>query len=504
MAFAGESQNNSETGPGGIPVHPEWPYTMASRTIPLMHINTEDLRPIVDKVNYLTGFACVEVPEGQDNWEALASLKDPVELEIRGRGNFSWFNTEKKAYKLKFKKKTSLFGMPANKHYALIGYDMFYTSGWLAPYVGMELSRIIQPDWVPRMQPVEVILNGEYRGLYLLVESIKIASGRLDIEVQEEEETDPQKIAAGGWLVELDNQDDEFQVTVPCENANSFLRVTHKEPEVISDAQREWLVNEFTHLSELIDHPESFLSEKWEDHFDLPSLARYMVIREYLHDLDGYSGSQYFHRSAGTDKWIAGPMWDLEVWPEKKPGWIRDFPRWSLMNWIPNMMRSAELREAFIQEWDTFYPEKQQVLLGFIDDVSEVYKHAHLANASRWPVEARPIDETVSQLKADLAYNGEWINAHKNWDLTNGIIGVEDNPSGSMISVGMVGSSLSIKVHERCGIRIFSSQGVMLIAETLVEGDNAIDLSGSHISGQLLILLVEFPDGSRESIKVIL
>lgn len=402
------------SGPGGVPVHAQWPHSLASRTIPLLHINTESYRPIVDKINYIAATACIEVPENQTLWEPLADVDAPVELEIRGRGNFTWFNTEKKAYKLKFKKKQSVLGMPANKHYALICYDMFYnTSGWLGPYIGMEVCRLIQPDWVPRMQPVEVILNGEYRGIYLLVESVKIAADRLDIEVQDEEENDSEVIGNGGWLVELDNQDDEFQITVPSINKTGYLRVTHKEPEVISAEQREWLTDEFTYLSQLIDYPSMYPEDTWINHFDLPSIARYMVIREFLHDIDGYSGSQYFHRTKGSDKWVAGPMWDLEIWPEPKPGWIRDFPRWSMMNWIPSMMRNPYLCHEFLVAWDDFYPSKMDTLMSILEETAEIYREADAANTLRWPEETRTVNENVAQLGMDLSFNAYWIDRHK-------------------------------------------------------------------------------------------
>ena len=226
---------------------------MASRTIPLMYINTVDMAPILDKVNYVEAGCFIEVPDSTDRWQPLGDADNPVELQIRGRGNHTWYNLPKKSYKLKFSKKASLLGMPAHKHYALICYDPFYTSMWLAPLVGMQVSRLVQPDWVPHMEPVEVVLNGEYRGLYLLVESIKTGPDRLDITVQEEGSDDPETVSSG-WLVELDNQDDEFQIRIPGHNTQGMLRVTYKEPEALSDMQLQWLTEEFTHLNDLIEN----------------------------------------------------------------------------------------------------------------------------------------------------------------------------------------------------------------------------------------------------------
>ena len=410
-------------GPDGLPVHPEWPHTMASRTIPLMHINTAGYAPILDKINYLQASCHIEVPDSQSRWEAFGSVDEPVELEIRGRGNHTWFNLPKKSYKLKFAKKQSPLGMPKHKHYALICYDPFYTSMWLAPLVGMEVSRLVQPEWVPRMQPVEVVLNGEYRGLYLFVESIKADENRLDITLQEEESEDPATISSG-WIVELDNQYDEFQIQIPAQNSKGILRVTHKDPEVLSVMQRDWLIEEFTMLNDLIENPEAHPDDSWTEHFDMPSIARYMVIRELLHDLDGYSGSQYFYRDTGSDKWTAGPMWDLEFWPDPKPAWICDYSRWSLLNWIPFMMKHPALNDAFVQEWDRFYNGNYEQIFDFIDDIAATYREADLANTARWPEEFYTLDDKLAQVRYNLRYNSAWIDAHKMWGQI--IVGVNE------------------------------------------------------------------------------
>ncbi|MDE7081135.1 MAG: CotH kinase family protein [Muribaculaceae bacterium] len=476
-------------GPGGVPVHPEWPYTMASRTIPLMYINTEEMAPILDKVNYVQAGCFIEVPDSTDRWLPLGDADNPVALEIRGRGNHTWYNLPKKSYKLKFSKKASLLGMPAHKHYALICYDPFYTSMWLAPLVGMQVSRLVQPDWVPRMEPVEVVLNGEYRGLYLLVESIKVDPNRLDITVQEEESEDPATVSSG-WVVELDNQDDEFQISIPCGNTKGVLRVTYKEPEALSDMQLQWLTSEFTHLNDLIENPLDHPHERWTDHFDVPSIARYMVIRELLHDLDGYSGSQYFHRDLGSDKWVAGPMWDMEFWPDPKPAWIADYSRWSLLNWIPYMMKSAMLNDCFRQEWTRFYHGNFQQIFDFIDDIEATYLAADLANTARWPEEYYSLDEKLAQVRYNLQYNAAWIDARQVWDYQVSV-GVATTPAGTGSAIrGSFPYPVCTAPSGGALLEILSPEGALLLSRRLSEGSHVVDLSAwSAAAGSPILIM---------------
>ena len=85
-----------------------WPATMVSGTLPVVYINTEDAKPIVDKINPIPAGFWLD-PMGHSEIEAVGSAEAPIALTIRGRGNASW-KFVKKPYKLKFDKKTSLFG----------------------------------------------------------------------------------------------------------------------------------------------------------------------------------------------------------------------------------------------------------------------------------------------------------------------------------------------------------------------------------------------------------
>lgn len=90
---------------------------MASGTLPVIYIDTEGGMEIVDKVTPVPAeFYIDPTTSGQ---EAVGSAESPVELTIRGRGNYTWQQV-KKPYKLKFDKKISLFGLPKSKHYALL------------------------------------------------------------------------------------------------------------------------------------------------------------------------------------------------------------------------------------------------------------------------------------------------------------------------------------------------------------------------------------------------
>ena len=90
----------------------------ASGTLPVLHIETENRRPVVSKDEYLNASYWLD-PSGAEDIESLGSAASPLPMQIRGRGHSSW-QSAKKPYKLKLGKKTKLLGMPKNKHWALL------------------------------------------------------------------------------------------------------------------------------------------------------------------------------------------------------------------------------------------------------------------------------------------------------------------------------------------------------------------------------------------------
>lgn len=212
-----------------------------SGTLPVLYIDTENRAPIVSKEEYLNATYRLD-PMGAEDVEALGSEEEPLPMQIRGRGHSSWKGA-KKPYKIKLEKKTALMGMAKNKHWALLKPSENSIAGF-------QLGRLAGMGWTPSLRPVEVVLNGDYIGLYFLTETIRIDENRVNIYEQQDQETDPELIR-GGWLVEVDNYRDDCQITISeCDKWNLTLR--YHSPEDLSNAQMQWLTNEFKAITSAI------------------------------------------------------------------------------------------------------------------------------------------------------------------------------------------------------------------------------------------------------------
>lgn len=153
-----------------------YPESMKCGTVPTIYINTENYVPIIDKETKIPASLYID-SSMSEKFENLGTAENPLELTIKGRGNASWLY-HKKPYKIKFEKKQAPLGLTKSKHFALLPEVNVRA---ITSYWGFDLGRALGMMWAPEFQPVELILNGNYEGLYMLIESIKIQEGRVDI-----------------------------------------------------------------------------------------------------------------------------------------------------------------------------------------------------------------------------------------------------------------------------------------------------------------------------------
>ena len=233
------TRNEKRTATSEIPIPVGWVFTPTSgdnwasglwqrrsnsppysATLPVMFINTENLQPITSTEEYVYADYYID-NMGIEGVENVGSKEVPEPMLMRGRGNYTWNSFDKKPYRLKLESKTALLGMKRNKHWALLAHADD-NLGFLRNTLGFEVSRRIGLAWTPGQQPVEVVLNGDYIGLYMLTEIIRVEPDRVNITEQADYETNRFKIT-GGWLVEIDNYQEEEQVRTVEGNGKSIL-----------------------------------------------------------------------------------------------------------------------------------------------------------------------------------------------------------------------------------------------------------------------------------------
>lgn len=139
--------------------------------LPVLYIDTEDGKSITSRTNYVTTRVRIQ---GNDEYEQQYYNV----AGVRGRGTTSWVQYPQKPYKLKLNKKTDLFGFGKSKHWVLI--PNFNDKSCLRNYTA---SRVAQQLGVLGMNMtwVDVVLNGEAKGCYMLSQHIRVDKNSVDI-----------------------------------------------------------------------------------------------------------------------------------------------------------------------------------------------------------------------------------------------------------------------------------------------------------------------------------
>ena len=280
-----------------------------SGTLPVLHISTEGNAPITSKETYLNATFYLDAL-GLEGYESFGSAESPLTMQIKGRGNYTWTGFDKKPYRVKLTSKAALLGMKASKHFALLAHADDELA-FLRNTMGLELSRRLGLAYTPEQRPVEVVLNGDYIGLYFLTETIRVDANRVNITEQPDQATDPEAIT-GGWLVEIDNYDDPAQITIN-ENKGSgeTMRFTYKSPEVLSQQQTDYLLTLVTNADAAI-YADDKSDCSWMELIDADALARFYLVQELTDNGESFHGSCYFHKDIGNDsKIVFGPVWDF-------------------------------------------------------------------------------------------------------------------------------------------------------------------------------------------------
>ena len=372
------------------------PMPTYSGTLPVLYINTEEFHNIDSKEVYLHADWWLD-NMGHEEYEYIGSSSEPLGMQIKGRGNYTWQAFEKKSFRLKLDTKQKLMGMKKNRHFCLLAHADDHLAK-LKNTIGFELSRRFGLAYTPAQEPVEVVLNGQYIGLYFLTEKPREGENRINIEEQSDGETDPD-IITGGWLLELnafdgpmiyiqehymDPWDWDDMLCFKVSNLDSLSRQQHN------------YIEQFLTAANVAIQTDDVNSTEWEKYIDIDTLVRYYIIGEIMDDLEHFSGSVFMYKHRGdSTKLMFGPVWDFGNSFTRDPIFGVEYlcyffyeqPTFSHAHWIQEMSKFTHFQQLVRQRWAEFYKSdfNKTGLDQFIDDFVEQIRSARNADVVRWP-----------------------------------------------------------------------------------------------------------------------
>ncbi|MDR2582835.1 MAG: CotH kinase family protein [Fibromonadaceae bacterium] len=308
---------------------------------------------------------------------------------IRGRGNSTWAG-DKKPYRIKFDSAQSVFGSKKHKSWALLA--NWYDQTFALNAVGFELGKRIGIPGTPNQYLVDFYLNNEYKGIYQITDIVHVNKGRLEIDEKE------------GWLVEFDyhcpSTADEIDFATDYPNTpsrDSKLHTFIKSPEDLPKlSDYDFVKRDVNNLMTTMFNKSGFPNNGYRDLVDLESVAKYLMLEQFLDNFDfnnksnnsGFPASNFFHKEDSRSKIKAGPIWDLDLIAGVE---YASFPTHFKTDKTPVMPRHAFYKKffedtlfliKFKKAWIKYKPDIEAMSKqnGFIDSIAKAVQGSVVKN----------------------------------------------------------------------------------------------------------------------------
>ena len=357
-----------------------------SSNLPIIIIETNG-DTIVDepKISAFMGI----INNGPDNRN---NITDPYTdysgiIGIEARGNSTQYLFPKTPYAFETRDSlgenlnVSLLGMPEENDWILLAsyIDRTFIRDPLAHYLSSLMG-----GWSSRSRFCELVINGEYRGIYILIEKIKRDDNRLDIKKLEEDDTTSTKIT-GGYIYEVTGFDNDF---------GENRKLHYPDLDDITEQQLEYIKGydddfRYAMVYAVYEHAVYGFSN-W---IDVDSFIDEMIIQEFMKNSDAYGWSSYFHKNRG-EKLKAGPVWDFD----QSSGNSSHLDGGNITGWIvgqsdsqpefwSGLFNNKRFKDEMIIRWNELREDKfkDENIIAFIDSCADYLEEAQERNFELWP-----------------------------------------------------------------------------------------------------------------------
>ncbi len=252
--------------------------------------------------------------------------------------------------------------------------------------------------WSPASQHVNIYFKGEYHGLYQMSDQVERDNGRLAVD----------KLTAadgttktGGYMIESSIHGDNTPRFNTRRKGYQFL-MKYPEQDDYVEAQRSWISN-FVGNAEDALYGTNFKDKTngWRKWFDEKTMADFIIVKEIVGDMDGYTSTQCYKRD-GVEKLFFGPVWDTDKgWGNEKRVPISSYPpSTSLMikagfhmganynaldDWFNRVWEDADFRRLVAQRWAEKKDEIVAFILQELDEKPAAMAKSIEANFIVWP-----------------------------------------------------------------------------------------------------------------------
>ena len=410
-------------------------YDFEYSNLPLFFINTNG-QEIVDEYRIDADMGVIYNDSGKVNYlaDSLNNYNGKITIELRGSSSIAY---PKKQFRIETVDSTGenlnvkLCGLPKENDWILNG--PYNDKTLLRNAISYGLSNKIG-RYASRVIFVELFLNNEYQGVYLLLETVKRDKHRVNI-------AENLNDISGGYIVKIDKMDGE-NYDMWYSNYGTPYQYHYPKANEITANQKSYIQNYFNDFEELMfTHPENY-----KNFIDDGSFVDHLILGEFTKNVDAFRLSSYLYkdRDSINGKLFAGPIWDYnltfgDAWNEedmfRADGWQvnytidHPYDGFRVPFWWNKLFENQEFKEKFTRRW---YSLRENVLsydslFSTIDSLVDYTAEARVRNFNKWTGIINPNNyyDEILTLKGWIIRRINWIEENlPNITSTN-----EENPT---------------------------------------------------------------------------
>lgn len=377
----------------------EYPYA----GIPRLVIKTNNLQTINDRDT--------KIPAKMQLWGESSPTSEVIDLTIKGRGNSSWLYMPKKSYKIELSSKNNLLGMPKDRDWALI--SNYADKTLMKNYLMYHLSSKLGAFYSPRCEFVELFLNNEYLGVYLLTETIKVGINRVNI---------PKNNAS--YIIEkTESYQEKDQLIYPkSTNGSDSTRFKVHYPKNASKEALSTIKNHIEFFEEYLTKNKFGQDCHIDQWININEYTKYYWVQELSKNPDAatYSSIFFSWKKGGTI--TMGPVWDFDLaFGGYNKETISQSSEWLIKKgyWHHSILKDTIVARARINFWK----DNKQIFFETIntaDSIFSILNKAASNNFRKWNVlqstkyiyhrhSYKSYKDAVDDLKSWIQNRLEWI-----------------------------------------------------------------------------------------------
>lgn len=405
--------------------------------MPIVSITTDEDTELSSANDYVNAKIEVVAEDGTMDMEQ-------ADMSIRLRGN-STAAADKKSYKIKFDKKQNplSIGDGKGKTWGLLAnpFDVSLLRNLTMYHFGDKLDNI---PYSPNCKSVEVLVNGEYQGVYLMTELVNVNKNRVNVAEEIDEVED------NGYLVEMS-----------CYAEGSTFMADAASYEIKSDLSEDETIKgkQIDYISDYVNQCVKVLKEgdqkTIEEYMDVDTLVDVYIANEIVKNVDAGWDSVYMSKDAGG-KLQFGPLWDYDLTMSNVDSVLgidayEGFSPYTILNvnacsnpWLCYAMENQWFREKVKARWNELQSDIDDLSKNVIREAEENYD-SYLRNFDRWDIIGTQVYTqpkyitAMTSYKEHYTYLSEWLEKRTAWltEQINGddfIKGIFYDNSGNILS----------------------------------------------------------------------